>query len=94
MNDGVHIDGEKYSSFRIKEMGDGFLCSIGFPFAVPDQIFAAALEFSYRFHKILQDSAQRYLERTLNCGIGISYGEIGGFFPQGESSPTIFMERP
>ena len=35
LNEGYDSDGLVATGYRIKEMGDGFLCSVGFPFKVP-----------------------------------------------------------
>ncbi|SMF02601.1 adenylate/guanylate cyclase domain-containing protein [Pseudobacteriovorax antillogorgiicola] len=82
MSEGIDFKGERCQGFRIKEMGDGFLCSFGFPFEVSqNEAGKVALEFALHFEQILNDCADKYLSVDVSCGIGISLGEIGGFFP-------------
>ena len=73
---------KRSNGFRIKEMGDGFLCSVGYPFDVPgkDGVANWALQLAKRFVEIFdQHCSDKNIERT--CCIGISYGEIEGYFP-------------
>lgn len=72
------------NAFRIKEVGDGFLCSVGFPFKTPN---GEALEsFSYKlalqFIEIFKkEVATHFMEAEQFCGIGIAKGEVFGYFP-------------
>jgi class 3 adenylate cyclase len=73
----------KARAFRIKEMGDGFLCSIGFPFEPLNKNIAnEALDLAEIFSTILDEEA-RFLEmdNPPKCGIGIAIGPISGFYP-------------
>jgi class 3 adenylate cyclase len=71
------------NAFRINEMGDGFLCSIGYPFQAPDGRSNAevALELSYRFIEIFEQN-MRTLDYTspIHCSIGIASGELESFY--------------
>ncbi len=72
------------NAYRIKDTGDGFLCSVGFPYKAPGPRSAAelAIEVSQRFaekFRIIM-SELRYHE-PLRCAIGISQGLVEGFFP-------------
>ncbi|MBF0442698.1 MAG: hypothetical protein HQK54_12400 [Oligoflexales bacterium] len=79
------------NAYRIKEIGDGFLCSIGFPFKVPGEKTNAqvavelAKSFVYAFYTHL--SKLDYAE-PIYCAVGIGSGEVEGFFP--ESKPMNY----
>jgi class 3 adenylate cyclase len=80
-----HYDPERMecNAFRINEMGDGFLCSIGYPFQAPDGRPNAevALELAYRFVEIFDENV-RTLDYTnpIYCSIGIAAGELESFY--------------
>ncbi len=71
-------------AYRVKEMGDGFLCSTGFPFFTPEgkepalTSWELALRFVQAFHRVEKEFA--YSE-PLFCGIGIAYDQIEAYFP-------------
>lgn len=71
--------------FRINEMGDGFLCSVGFPFTLPrnisieDKSILLANEFVDIFHK----HAKNFFPREdLKCSLGIASGLLSTNFNQ------------
>jgi class 3 adenylate cyclase len=73
--------------YRIKEMGDGLLASIGFPLANPDGARESnadtALKIAVRFCEVFRlemDKLQYY--EPLHCSVGITQGLIEGFFPK------------
>lgn len=71
------------NAFRINEMGDGFLCSIGYPFQAPGGRANAevALELAYRFVETFEENV-RTLDYTnpIHCSIGIASGELESFY--------------
>jgi hypothetical protein len=72
-------------AYRIKEMGDGFLCSVGFPFPVPkgQQEAETALDLSYRFIEIFQNCVEQLVDHhPVYCSIGIAYDVLEGNYPQ------------
>ena len=75
-------------AFRIKELGDGFLCSVGFPFKSPhENIFDACLALSHEFLKILDSHCvSSALNTQIFAGIGIAFGDVEAFFAE---SPPI-----
>lgn len=79
-------DSEVMSSkgYRIKEMGDGFLCSVGYPFqAASRNVAESAVELARDFHQILLKEAQILeLDQGIRCGIGIALDQVAGFYPQ------------
>ncbi len=85
MNQHYDERGLSADGFRIKEMGDGFLCSVGFPFALPQQVtpqklaLDMALSFIEKFELILQ---KRMVSLSFHpkLSIGIAEGSIEGFF--------------
>ena len=92
IHDCMEILSENYSEekmtangYRIKEMGDGFLCSIGYPFKIPEQIQASdlAVSMSNRFIKNLEMNVKKFsLNQNVYCGIGIAMGELHGYYPK------------
>jgi class 3 adenylate cyclase len=71
-------------AYRIKEMGDGFLCSVGYPFAgLSGNIANDALELALEFVAILErEAAILQPDEPICCGVGIALGSISGFFPE------------
>jgi class 3 adenylate cyclase len=71
-------------AYRIKVLGDGFLCSIGFPFANPDggSIDEAAVRLALRmvttFRQVVKDF--NYHE-PIYCAIGLAHGSIEAYYP-------------
>ena len=89
----ANYDHEKQSNdaFRIKEMGDGFLISIGFPFALERGQNGAdmAVEFSNKFLALFESCAKRYsYDDKISCCVGIAYGKVSGYFPK--SGPITY----
>jgi hypothetical protein len=77
-------DGKKLKSkaYRIKEMGDGFLCSVGYPFeSITDNPAIEAVVLSRSFARILKEESAR-LSIDILCGIGIASDTITGFYPE------------
>ncbi len=79
-------DGKKLraNAYRIKEMGDGFLCSVGYPFAAMSINPAnAAIDLAKRFARVLADEASILHSKTpIACGIGIALDSLTGFYPE------------
>jgi class 3 adenylate cyclase len=71
--------------YRIKEMGDGLLASIGFPFATPNLENNAdtAVKTAVRFCEVFREEMEklRYSE-PIFCSVGITQGLVEGFFPK------------
>jgi len=83
---------ENYSSstlsanaYRMKEMGDGFLCSIGYPLKVPDSSNEAAFatRLALRFIAIFEEHIRAMdYPLPIHCAVGIAGGELEGFYPE------------
>lgn len=73
------------NAYRLKEMGDGFLCSVGYPFKVPDGSNEAAFatRLALRFIAIFEEhiKAMDY-PLPIHCAIGIAGGDLEGFYPE------------
>lgn len=85
------------NAFRIKEMGDGFLCSVGFPFANPnpENNETTAVKLALRFIQVLSNlNKEMALEKPIYCGIGIATGDIEGFFPESGIKEYDLIGRP
>lgn len=72
------------TAFRIKELGDGFLCSVGYPFRAKTENPANdAVKLALRFQEILAtESLILQQPEPITCGIGISLDSIVGFYPE------------
>jgi len=75
------------SGFRVKELGDGFLCSVGFPFQTPGGVSKEllALQMAEEFVRVFLDE-EAFLDHDvygrLHCAIGVARGAVSGYFPQ------------
>ncbi len=72
-------------SYRIKELGDGFLCSVGYPFRLADGLKreSIAVELAQRFMDIFEEELQKTdYAHPLHCAIGIASGPIESFYPE------------
>jgi class 3 adenylate cyclase len=84
MMEGYDSEKMEAPAYRIKEVGDGFLCSVGYPFkTISGSKANDALRLSYRFHEILKEEARiLQSERPICCGIGLALDSISGFYPE------------
>jgi class 3 adenylate cyclase len=84
MNEGYDGVNLRARAYRIKEMGDGFLCSIGYPFAsVSDNPANDAVELAEKFALILsEESSILHAPEPVTCGIGIAIDTLVGFYPE------------
>ncbi|MFW7378880.1 MAG: 7TM diverse intracellular signaling domain-containing protein [Oligoflexus sp.] len=83
MNEGLTIGHEKVRLFRVKEMGDGFICSIGFPLSCDVNQAEVAVYFVDQVVQLFWQSARRHLQHIpYGLGIGIAGGSVGGYFPR------------
>jgi class 3 adenylate cyclase len=71
-------------AYRIKELGDGFLCSVGYPFRSTHASMAqGAYELALKFQKAFQEEVQNFnYGEPIHCGIGIAMDSIAGFYPE------------
>ena len=71
------------NAYMVKEMGDGFLCSVGFPFQTSRNIHEQAFLLAQRFFRIFSEKAYEvFKSRPVYCSIGIATGSVTGFFPK------------
>ena len=82
----IHYDPNHLTAtaFRIKEMGDGFLCLVDFPFKTPrtSTIESIAYRLAGEFVRVFAAEVDSYFRsKHYTCGIGIAKGEVEGFFP-------------
>ena len=84
MNEGYDGSNLKSRAYRIKEMGDGFLCSVGYPFqSLSDNAANDAIDLAKGFAGILaEESKNLHYDEPITCGIGISLDTLTGFFPE------------
>jgi hypothetical protein len=72
------------SAYRLKEVGDGFFCSVGFPFQTPDGQNPAdlALKLAMQFSRNFHSEAQRHgFLRMPQASISIAFGEVEAYYP-------------
>ncbi|MBC7531806.1 MAG: hypothetical protein H7318_09525 [Oligoflexus sp.] len=85
------------NAYRIKEMGDGFLCSVGFPFKTPGTLSkeALAIKLSQQFIAIFHDEATKLApNERVNCAVGIASGNIEAFYPHTTPKEYDLYGRP
>lgn len=85
------------NAYRIKEMGDGFLCSVGFPFKTPGTLSreSLAIKLSQQFITIFHDEAQKLAsDEKVYCAIGIASGVIEAFYPHTTPKEYDLYGRP
>ncbi len=72
------------NAYRIKELGDGFLCSVGFPFACPSRNAADhSVKLAQDFIKIFdRHVAASGSDAPIHCAIGIAFGPVEAFYPE------------
>jgi len=78
------------NAFRIKEMGDGLICSVGFPYKSPtNNPFMDALYLAEDFIKIFNTRVKEFgYPEDIFCGCGIAYGDLETFYP--DSNPIEY----
>ncbi|HYX36188.1 MAG TPA: 7TM diverse intracellular signaling domain-containing protein [Oligoflexus sp.] len=83
MMEGYNPASMRANAYRIKEMGDGFLCSVGYPFqSKTGDVAKDTLDLAKRFHLIFTEEVQNLgYHESIACGIGIASGELAGFYP-------------
>lgn len=71
-------------AYRIKELGDGFLCSVGYPFhSTHTSVAQGAYELALKFHQAFQEEVRHFnYSEPIHCGIGIAMDGIAGFYPE------------
>jgi class 3 adenylate cyclase len=85
INQGYSAERLEATGYRIKEMGDGMICSVGFPFQPPSgqSMDSVALQLAERMCAIFHEEMARLESpKPILCGIGLARGLVEGFFPQ------------
>ena len=85
MNQNYKLANLSSNAYRIKEMGDGFLCSVGFPFRLPQDtsMEQSAYQLALDFIQIFQEQVLAHFSHNeYFCSIGIARGSIEGYFPK------------
>ncbi|WP_218109965.1 7TM diverse intracellular signaling domain-containing protein [Oligoflexus tunisiensis] len=74
----------KARAYRIKEMGDGFLCAVGYPFqSLSKNPANDSLDLAMKFAQILKEEAENlHPESPICCGVGIAIESLNGFYPE------------
>lgn len=84
MNEGYDGRTLRARAYRIKEIGDGGLCSIGYPFAsLTGNPANEAVDIGKRIAQALAEEAEMLHSPTpITCGIGIALDTLIGFYPE------------
>lgn len=84
MNEGYDGRNLKARAYRIKEIGDGGLCSIGYPFSsLTANPANEAVDIGKRIAQALAEEARMLHSPTpVTCGIGIALDTLTGFYPE------------
>ena len=85
MDDGYDPNRLVASGFRIKEMGDGFICSVGYPFkSLSGSMAGDGLGLAIRFLNIFTQEVEKFAyHEPLYCCIALAMDNISGFYPSG-----------
>ncbi len=84
----------KACGYRLKDMGDGLICTVGFPYgaiageSLEQQSVTLALDLVTIFHKAMASYSP---QTPIFCGIGMVKGTVEGFFPS--SGPKLYDLR-
>jgi len=73
----------KSRAFRLKETGDGFISSIGYPFLAdePDSLANHAIETSLIMFKVFNDEVERFdYENPIKGSMGLAFNTVQGTF--------------
>ena len=83
MSEGYHESTLQSRGFRIKEVGDGFFCSLGYPFQYPGELTASeAFSLAELFLKLFHKMAREYdADLHLHGSCGVAYGGLQGNYP-------------
>lgn len=83
MSEGYDGKNLKARAYRIKEIGDGGLCSVGYPFAsLTENPANEAVDIGKRIAQALAEEAEMLHSPTpITCGIGIALDTLIGFYP-------------
>lgn len=79
-------DSQTCSGFRVIELNNRFVCSVGFPFHCPghERPSRVSLEMAKIFIRIFQERIlQMDYHRPIHCTVVIAAGELEGFFTRG-----------
>jgi CheY-like chemotaxis protein len=71
------------NGFMIKEVGDGFLCSVGYPFTSPENNQDCALKVAEEFYRLFNIQRRDFFpDKKIFCSIGVALGSLIGRFPR------------
>ncbi len=84
MNEGYDGKNLKARAYRIKEIGDGGLCSIGYPFAsLTENPANEAVDLAKSIAQAIAEEAEMlHSEVPIACGFGIALDTLTGFYPE------------
>ncbi len=72
-------------AYRIKVLGDGFLCSVGFPFASPgsENVADASVRLAMKLVETFDEVEREFqYSEPIYCAIGVAQGAIEAFYPK------------
>jgi class 3 adenylate cyclase len=85
INESYDAETLQSTGYRIKEVGDGFLCSVGYPFKTPNETDAVelSLDLALRFVSIFQSHVDALQNQyPVYCSIGVARDYLEGYFPK------------
>jgi class 3 adenylate cyclase len=84
MMEGYDASCMRSQAYLIKEVGDGFLCSVGFPFQCRgDHRNLSALQLAEQLRQRFHFHMSRLASHArIHCSIGIAQGHVNGYFSQ------------
>ena len=87
MMEGYNPETLQSTAYMIKEMGDGFICSIGFPFKqVSKSMAESAVNLAERFEKTFTSLVVKFeTEIPVYCSVGVAMGNVKAYFSKSGS---------
>ena len=77
------MDRDDFQAYMVKELGDGFLCSVGFPIPTESNVYDSSYRLALAFVEIFKESVKSYFgDKQYFCSIGIACGRVKGLFPK------------
>ena len=71
------------SAYRVKQVGDGFICSVGYPLrSLTGSMANDAVTLALRFYEVFSEEVAKFqYHEPIHCCMGMAMDQIASFFP-------------
>ena len=71
------------SAYRVKQVGDGFICSVGYPLrSLTGSMANDAVTLALRFYEVFSEEVVKFqYHEPIHCCMGMAMDQIASFFP-------------